>query len=342
MKTITVTVPLTAHKAYCLSALLGALAALERPTGYSVRFLVVVGGELPPAAEEQLAAFDAAHRPEGTRRKVRLVDLDRGAAVTEWDGHPYRCSLVAAELRERGRKLLARRKDAYVLWVDADVIPPADALPRLLAHGRGVTSGLVLNRTTGTAICGMERLDPATGFAIGTDHTARAGAQEVGWAGMGLLLVRGDLAREISFAPYLFGEAPLHTGEDGYFCVVAAERTGELVLLDGDVSPWHVDEFGLAVKACWADGVLIRALRLVGEGGPERCCLVPRFDGYSHRLGALTAGRPHWTDAAGAELPEGEIRELAASSRFLDLVEAGPGSQPADTGGIQGMGPKGR
>jgi hypothetical protein len=66
---------------------------------------------------------------------------------------------------------------------------------------------------------------------------------------------------------------------------------------------------------------MVRAVRLLGETGPHRICLVPRVDGYSHRLGELHAGRPHWTDVTGRELSEWEMRELAASSRNVDLAE---------------------
>ena len=318
MKTITVVTLLTEQKVYCLRELLAAFDALQPPEGCSVRFLIMVAGPLPATAETLLAAFDAAH----SERSVRVVE--RGPAIDQYEGHVYRCSLVAGELRERARLALARRKDAWVLWVDADVLPPPDTLPRMVAHEWSVVSGLVLLRGQGYPICGLDRGDPDEGFVTGGDLTVRPGPQEVGWVGFGLLLVRGDLAREIGFRPYLDGTEPIWTGEDGYWCREARWQ-GHSVLLDGDLSPWHVDEqpeFCLAVRAEWTpEGTMLRALRLLGETGPHRICLVPRVSGYSHVLGELYAGRPHWTDAAGRELSEDEMRQLVGRSSVLDLAE---------------------
>lgn len=315
--TLTVVTLLTERKAYCLADLLAAFSALESPAGYTIRFLIVVAGQLSPEHEALLSEFDQAH----AERAVRVADIERGPEIVQYEGDTYWCSLTAAELRERARKVLSRRKDTHVLWVDCDVLPPADTLPRLLAHGRALTSGLVLNRLLGSPIAGKCRWDPETPMPAGADWTVVPGGQDVGWVGFGLFLVRGELARDISFTPYLEGAAPVWTGEDGYFCQVATERCGEPVFLDTDLSPWHVDGTGLAVRGDWAEGHLVRALQLLGEGAPGRCCLIPRVSGLHAEFGSLVAGRPFWTDRKGQELSPERMRELAERSQVLDLFE---------------------
>jgi hypothetical protein len=324
--TIAVVTLLTREKAYVLPQLRASFAALLPPPGTRLRFLVVIAGGLTEAQEADLAAFP------------QPLELHRGPEITQFAEHPWWRSLVAGELRERARRALLAAADDRVFWVDCDVLNPPDTLVRLLAHGRALASGLVLNRLggspiSGAPITGWQRWDPREipyqpAPADYPPLVLRPGqAQDVGWVGFGCFLVRGDLVRELSFAPYLSGEAPVWMGEDGWFCSVATERCGEPVLLDNSICPWHVAENRLALRAAWKEEQLDREVIVMGTEGLQGVHLVPRVSGYNHRLGTLTAGRPFNTDAQGRPLSEPELRELAATSRHLDLVE--PEAAPA-------------
>ncbi|MFN3652228.1 MAG: glycosyltransferase family 2 protein [Armatimonadota bacterium] len=287
-------------KAYALPALLPALAALERPE--PVRFLFVIAGALTRRQAAYLREF-AERQPAGAVEIVRGPRLPAPA----W-GQPFR---DVALLRERLHAALAAGAEDWVLLLDADVIPEPDTLTRIQAHGQPCVSALVLGRRNGQ-VCA----DPWRG---------RPGLQLVEWTGLGCMLLDGDVAREISFAPFLAGKPG---GEDVWFCRELARRGGR-VLLDPEVCPWHVDGTGLAVRAEWRDETMSRKTKTVEDLAPAeaeappitRAMLVPRISGYSARFGTLEEGRPFCADASGAEISEEEVRALAAQSEFLDLVE---------------------
>lgn len=319
---IAVVTLLTEGKAYVIEELLQTFAELEAPPGQELRFVAVLAGTLTGAQEDALRRF-ADDFP---------LEVHRGPEITEFAEHPWWRSLVAGELRERARQALLAAADDWVFWVDCDVLNLPDTLVRLLAHGRALASGLVLNRLggspiSGAPITGWQRWDPREiPYQPAPDDypplvLLPGRAQEVGWVGFGCFLVRGDLVREISYAPYLSGEAPVWMGEDGWFCSVATERCGQPVLLDNSVCPWHVAENLFGIQAVFEGEQLGREIRYFGDFGAERICVIPRISGLSHRLGELRAGIPLRTDATGRDLSPEELRELAASSVHLDLAE---------------------
>lgn len=305
-------------KGYCLGLLLAHLAALEPPDGETLRYLVMVAGDLTPAQDQIISQFE--------RERAGSVETCRGPALRRREDSGYGYSLRAAEFRERARRALARRRDRAVFWVDCDVLNPPDTLQRLwpLLHGAIAVSGLVLDRRNGSPM--------AFRFPLGV-LAVEPGIQEVDWTGMGCFLADGALSRAISFEPFLRGEREAAYGEDGHWCLEAHRRTGWRVLLDADVQPWHVDSTGVAVQAVFReDGTMARRLKTVPVTTPApevaadrvpagQMALVPSIDGYSHRFGRLEAGRPFWCDATGRALTEEEMREAAAASQYLELVE---------------------
>jgi len=311
---IAVVTLLTQPKAYCLRELLKSWSALQAPEGEQLRFVIVRAGALDRAERRLLTEFAAAHPTE----------IHTGRRITRHADHAWWRSLIAGELRERARAALAGGTDEWVFWNDCDVLNPPETIVRLLAHGRALASGLVLNRIAGTPlsgapITGLTRWDPQGEPGPGLPLTPQP--CEVGWVGFGSFLTRGDLVRGISYEPYLSGDVPVWTGEDGYWCMEAARISGEAVLLDTELCPWHVAENGIALAAEWEGELLGRRLRAVGKHGPTEPMLVPRINGISYRFGQLTAGEPLCRDAAGQLLSPAEMRELADASEFLDLVE---------------------
>lgn len=315
MQTAVVTV-LTEGKCYCLAELLASFRALQAPEGETLRFVVGISGRL--SAEHAALLEQWASEQDAS--------LFWEAEITEYEDHAWRRSLIAGTLRERARQSLLPHADDWVLWIDCDTLADPDALVRLRAHGRALVSGLVLNRLdgspiAGTPITGYPHWDPdvTPGYA---PHLALSPClQDVGWVGFGCFLVRGDLAREVSFQPYLDGRAEAWLGEDGYFCREAAKLSGDRVWLDTTVCPWHVDASGIALRAHWEDGTLGRRLKTAGEDTPTSMALVPRVTGRSVRFGELVAGQPFDTDAEGRTLSAEEMREIAEGSHLLDLLE---------------------
>lgn len=307
---------LTAGKDYVAGDMLHALHALTAPEGWAVSYLVVIGGILTAEGEAELGQWlDSVGPPH--------VTLLRTPAITQYEGHPYWRSLVAGELRDRAVAHFAADPPDWVFWVDGDTVPDPDTLERLLAAGKPVVSALVLGRTQGYLVCGMERHDPATGFEAGSDIELKPGLNPVGWVGMGCILVRGDVAVQIRFRPYLDGtdpRYPVYIGEDSFHALEAARLAGEPVLVDADVCPWHVDSNGLALRAQWLEGLLTRGVRTFGKLA-QRPYLIPRVTGRNHRLGEMVSGQPLYADATGREFTLEEMRELAGSSQLLDLIE---------------------
>ncbi len=139
---------------------------------------------------------------------------------------------------DEARNLMARQAVAYgfdyIFYLDADVIPPPDAVRRLLAHNEPIVSGLYLSRFLDPH---CQRNNP-TGNQIFNYNNEFAPGElaEVILVPAGALLVRTDVFRKIAPPWFKFKFAPktptdvfdcsgdyILEGEDGYFSKKARE-----------------------------------------------------------------------------------------------------------------------
>ena len=132
----------------------------------------------------------------------------------------------------------------YLFWLDDDVLPPADALVRLLAHQKQFVSGLYFAREFPHRPQIYERV----GTAFQTMHSYEEGLVEVGAVGHGCCLVHKTVYDLLSNVPVatLYGRelSPWYEflttlGEDFYFCNRLVQ-IGVPVLVDTTVKCKHL------------------------------------------------------------------------------------------------------
>lgn len=127
----------------------------------------------------------------------------------------------------------------WLLFVDSDCVPPATALPALLAHSEGVVAGVVLERHPPFAVAAALPADG--GFRkLTLPELPRSGLLPVATVGAAFTLIRRSVFERLS-RPY-FRCGQLHAEfltEDTEFCLRATRETGCTVALDCDVRVGH-------------------------------------------------------------------------------------------------------
>ncbi|WP_338663942.1 hypothetical protein VQH23_02000 [Pararoseomonas sp. SCSIO 73927] len=128
-----------------------------------------------------------------------LLDTQRALLLL---GLPFACATVENEsLIPRARNALVARflrsTASHLLFIDADIGFGADAVLRLLGHGREVIGGLYRSKR-------LDREEWAAGFAPGPEGTVRnepaTGAVEVATIGTGFLLIRREVLARMADA----------------------------------------------------------------------------------------------------------------------------------------------
>lgn len=157
-----------------------------------------------------------------------------------------------ARMRESQRRFFLEGDWTHLYWHDSDMIPPFDIIPRLLAHGAPVASGLYNRRgDTDLCLCVFARFGMREGEELGdvaTDEVeldARGCAVMAG-AGTGCLLISREILERFPLrAPEWYPrEGP---GEDVRWCMDLNEA-GIGVLVDWTLPCWHVNEDGTATR----------------------------------------------------------------------------------------------
>lgn len=140
------------------------------------------------------------------------------------------------EARNQACRLAIRRGFDWIFFLDSDVIPPSDCLPRLMKHDEPIVSGAYINR---------DLLD-----CWGDSDNPPEDLVEARLTGAGCLLIQADALRAIpqpwfrlSYPELVksnpWGDYPIFvTPEDHYFCW-KAQKTGFRVLLDNTVRCKH-------------------------------------------------------------------------------------------------------
>lgn len=139
---------------------------------------------------------------------------------------------------------------SHILWIDSDMVFPADAANRLLNHHKAVV-GCNYPRRTFPCIPTAYAKGTFTNDRDGVVYSfGKTGLEEVSHLGMGLMLTDIDVFLHFVDPPwFVFEQHGKHgfktRGEDVYFCRKFAEQTGLSVWCDHDLSQQvaHIGKF---------------------------------------------------------------------------------------------------
>jgi GT2 family glycosyltransferase len=141
---------------------------------------------------------------------------------------------VSHNRREIAHEALAWGAD-WLLWLDADMVFPPDALIRLLAHGKPIVAANYRRRDPDSAASTAARL--VDGRAVPLEP-GRDGLEEAAFCGFGLCLVASAVLRAMSPPLFLEGvdkDQRTAVGEDAYF-FIRARASGFPCLIDHALS----------------------------------------------------------------------------------------------------------
>jgi hypothetical protein len=122
------------------------------------------------------------------------------------------CSVIARSRNILVERFLEQKQLEWLLFLDSDMVPPIDVVPRLLAHGVDVVG----------ALCFARQAPFWPAFRALTPESPGLGLQVVQWVGTGCLLV-SRRALEAVPAPQFEHPEP-GVGEDVLFCEKLSRR----------------------------------------------------------------------------------------------------------------------
>lgn len=140
--------------------------------------------------------------------------------------------------REQLARMAIDANADFVLWLDADMRFPKDALIRLLKHNKDIVGINYSNRGVPPGFVAIKTIKPPQKLVTSPDS---AGLEDVEALGFGCVLMRGRVLRRIAAehdGPMFWfdrNEDGGLVGEDVYFCNLARER-GFDVCVDHDLS----------------------------------------------------------------------------------------------------------
>lgn len=148
----------------------------------------------------------------------------------------------------------------HLMWFDADMSFPPDAITRLLVHDKGIVGANYSTRQrpakpTGRAV---------DGTVLYTDHMSY-GLEPCLGLGFGVLLVKADVFDRLP-KPWFNGGPSAdgrYIGEDYYFCYRAMAELGEVTWCDHDLSKMvgHVGRHVYSFEDALEDRVEVRLIR---------------------------------------------------------------------------------
>ena len=159
------------------------------------------------------------------------------------DGIEYRLQFIADSMTYTARINLAQMaldmQADYILWIDSDMIFPADALEKLLAHEKDFVTGLYFMR--------RGNHEPVIYSEVTEDGIRKTCMEfpkdklfEVAACGFGMVLMKTSVIREVGSKAegYTFQPFP-RLGEDLSFCV----RYGKPIFCDPTLKLSHIGEY---------------------------------------------------------------------------------------------------
>lgn len=134
-----------------------------------------------------------------------------------------------ARVREKTRQHFLKGDWTHLFFLDADILPPAWAVEKLLAHKAPIATGLYPLRDFSS----IELPAVVEGLSGKTVYGPKYFESKVDAFGMGCMLIERSVLKKTKFRQ---GDALNSTGEDYGFCMDA----GVKVVLDHTVNCWHV------------------------------------------------------------------------------------------------------
>jgi len=135
---------------------------------------------------------------------------------------------LIANQRDTLAEMALEAGSTHVLWLDSDMMFPADTVQRLLAHEKSIVAGNYVTRQYPHKTVAYRQLNDWTSYvAHGQDGDLIA----VEAVGMGCMLVTTDLLRSMPLPRFQITWQPQskdHMGEDFYFCQQARAQGHEI------------------------------------------------------------------------------------------------------------------
>lgn len=142
-------------------------------------------------------------------------------------------SLIYEAREAAARKVLTNKEYDAVLFLDSDMMPPADLIPKLVAHNKPIVSALAFKRTEPYYPCIFSKIGPKEA-TVYLDYPR--GLIPVEACGMACCLIKREVFEQIP-QPWYFPTPDL--GEDLAFCLRAKEA-GIPIYADTSVIVGHV------------------------------------------------------------------------------------------------------
>ncbi|HLV80735.1 MAG TPA: hypothetical protein VKT32_10650 [Chthonomonadaceae bacterium] len=241
--------------------------SLAPSKAYSLAFLRDVLGSLQ-GADTFYVGLDGFAMPDGPEMPAQAV-LDPLPPLPPGSGGFYRF----ARVREAARQYFLKGDWTHLFFLDADIIPPVDIVPRLVslatATGAEIATGLYCARGLSepviyvvTATGNMPAMEgsggavlaeqlggraPLGGYIAG-ENTPSADQMQIMASGMGCMLISRAALEAVSFREAAYFERPDCNGEDIQFCLDVHEKFGTPAVLDLSLVCWHVHVDGKAYR----------------------------------------------------------------------------------------------
>jgi len=173
------------------------------------------------------------------RTVAALLEMER---ALESDLMVFQGALVDRARNRLVEQMLHHPLDpTHIFFLDADIVPPSDALMKLLRHRLPIVSGMYRKRLPPYEPMAFLR----RGKALRPISAKGARLRKVDVVGAGCLLIRREVFEKMP-SPWFASEwrSEGHLSEDFSFCE-KAKKFGHKIMVDVSVRPLHLESMGV-------------------------------------------------------------------------------------------------
>ena len=155
-------------------------------------------------------------------------------AGIRFDIHMVSGTLIADQRMKLVRMALDGGVD-YILFLDSDMRFPSDVIVSLMRHDLDIVAANYATRRLPVKTVAFKNFQK---LQYVTSDSSKAGLEEVDAVGMGCMLIKANVFRNMAEPWFQIGYSPdwkAYIGEDMYFCR-EAQKAGFKVYIDHDVS----------------------------------------------------------------------------------------------------------